>query len=172
MRRMTRVVLLAILGIGAIRTASAQMAMSGGGRSLGGYGAATISSYYGNGGGYVPYNGRAGAIIPTGMSAATPPRTIPNVAIGGASMVAATPIGGISAAAGMGMGMGMGRGMEARSGPRSYAPLLPGAGMGMGGGMGSRPGSVAIGRGPSGPGFGYPFRMPLEFGGSSTMGMP
>src|SRR3954452_21781929 len=45
--------------------ARAQMAMTGGGRSLGGYDASTISSYYGAGpGDYIPYNGRASAFIP------------------------------------------------------------------------------------------------------------
>jgi len=163
--------------------ARSQMAMSGG-RPLGGYGASTITSYYGSGGGYIPYNGHGGSILPSNggsggvMSGQPTPRMIPQIPIGGASMVAATPIGGISAAGGMGMGMGsrggMGRGMGARSGRRAYAPLLPGGGMGMGSGMGAtRSGGMGQGRSAAGPGIGYPFRMPMEFGGggSSAMGM-
>jgi len=161
-------------------SAHAQMAMSGGGRSLGGYGASTITSYYGGGGGYLPYNGAGSGILPASggvgvMSGQPAPRMIPQSPVGGSSMVAATPIGGISAAGGMGPGMDPrgGRGMGARSPRRAYAPLLPGGGM-TGGMGGTRSGGMGGGRSAAGPGLGSPFRMPMEFGGggSSSMGMP
>ncbi len=191
-KRMTNPAILAGLlvlgGMAAIgpSPAGAQMAMSSGGRSLGGYGAGTISSYYGNGGGYMPTGGRGGGVLPLGggpgvMGTPPAPRMIPQTAIGGASMVAATPIGGISATGGMSMGArrgsGMGTGMGARSRPgrRAYAPLLPGGGMGTGLMTGTSGMGIGRGRAPAGPGFGYPFRSPLEFGGGgggSGMGMP
>ena len=70
MRSAIRAALASILVIGmsfmlGMSSARAQMSMTGGGRSLGGYGTATISSYYGGGGGgYVPYNGRASGFVP------------------------------------------------------------------------------------------------------------
>ena len=43
----------------------AQMSASGGVRSLGGYGASAIGSYYGTGGGgYIPYMGNASGFVP------------------------------------------------------------------------------------------------------------
>ena len=157
--------------------ARAQMTMSGGGRSLGGYGAATITSYYSNGNGYVPSGGRGGVLPLRGgagvMGTPRATRPIPPTAIGGASMVASTPIGGISSGGGMGMGSrdGPGIGSGPRSGRRAYAPLLPGGGAGMAP-MGGSTGSIG-GRSPAGPGFGSPFRVPPDFGGgTSAMAMP
>jgi hypothetical protein len=157
----------------------AQMAMPGGGRSLGGYGAPAISSYYSGGSStYIPYSGNAHGFIPYrgesgsggGLGAQPIPRRLSQTSVGGA-MMAQTPIGGASLASGMGSGVSMG----ARSG-RSRALLMPfgyegGIGMGgmapMTGGMGARPTAT-----PTGPGFGYPFRMPMSLGGSSSMSMP
>src|SRR3954451_10967460 len=73
-----------------ILPARAQMAMPGGGRSLGGYGASTISSYYGGGaGGYIPYNGSASGFVPYGggsggrLGIQPIPRRLPQSSIGG-----------------------------------------------------------------------------------------
>ena len=103
----------------------AQMSMTDGGRSLGGYGTATISSYYGGGGGgYVPYNGRAGGFVPYsgdfggGIGSRPIPRRLPQTPIGGV-MMAETPIGGATLSGSMGargaMGMGADRAAPAPS---------------------------------------------------------
>ena len=57
---------LVVLGLLAFSAASAraQMSMSGGGRSLGGYGASSIGSYYGGSGGYIPYMGNGSGFVP------------------------------------------------------------------------------------------------------------
>lgn len=149
-----------------------QMAMSGAGRSLGGYGAATISSYYVSGaGGYVPYAGGGRGFVPVaggpggGLGVQPVPRRLPTTAIGG-TMMGATPIGGAS--------LGGGRGMSQPGGRRAYLPWGDEAGAGMLDGPLMRPMSRpgAASRARSGPGFGYPFRMPPSLPGSSTMAMP
>jgi hypothetical protein len=184
MRATQRAIQATVLLLGAAATADmshvhAQMAMPGGGRSLGGYGAPAISSYYSGGSStYIPYSCNAHGFIPYrgesgsggGLGAQPISRRLSQTSVGGA-MMAQTPIGGASLASGMGSGMSMG----ARSG-RSRALLMPfgyegGIGMGgmapMTGGMGARPTAT-----PTGPGFGYPFRMPVSLGGSSSMSMP
>jgi hypothetical protein len=85
-------------------------------------------------------------------------------------MMAETPIGGASLSGGMLGATRSGMSMGTRSG-RGREMLLPfgfegGAGMGgMAGGMRARPM-------PTGPGFGYPFVLPMSLGGSSSMSMP
>src|SRR4051794_18777878 len=109
------------LGLVAIGTTPlrAQMSMSGGGRSLGGYGASTIGSYYGGGGsGYIPYMGNGSGFVPYrsgqggGMGVQPTRRQLPQTSIGGQAMDE-TPIGGSSLSP---MG-GRGRGMSMASGP-------------------------------------------------------
>src|SRR5262245_65753460 len=80
----------------------AQMSMSGGGRSLGGYGSSTIGSYYGGGGGgYIPYMGNGSGFVPYrsgqggGMGVQPTRRQLPETSIGGRTL-AETPIGGAS----------------------------------------------------------------------------
>jgi hypothetical protein len=167
-----RVILSALFALGGILTigppsATAQMAgMAGAGRSLGGYGAASIASYYGGtGGGYLPYAGGGGGFVPyrggPGGGMGLPPvaRATPSTSIGGA-MMSATPIGGASLS---------GMGMPARMGRRTLIPFGYEGGLGMGGMPSARPGGM---REASGPGFGYPFRMPPSLPGTSSMGMP
>jgi hypothetical protein len=92
-------------------------------------------------------------------------------------MMASTPIGGASLSGGMGAGTRGGMRMDSRAGGR---PLVPfgyegGIGIGMSGGMTAAPMSRQAGmrRSASGPGFGYPFRMPPGLGGTSSgMAMP
>src|SRR3954464_11272165 len=92
---------LLVLGLVAFSAAPAraQMSMSGGGRSLGGYGTSTIGSYYGGGGGgaapsrgtgsgYVAYRGGQGG----GRAVQPIRRKLPQTSIGGRAM-AETPIG-------------------------------------------------------------------------------
>ena len=106
------------------------MAMSGsGGRSLGGYGASTISSYYGGGStAYLPYSGNAHGFVPYrggsggGLGVQPIARRLPQSSIGG-TMMADTPIGGASLSGGMGGGARGGMGMGAGSG-RGIAPSL------------------------------------------------
>jgi hypothetical protein len=161
-------------------SARAQMGMPGAGRPLGGYGAGTISSYYGGTSTtYVPYNGGASGFIPYNrgfgdqMSTRPALRRIPETPIGGV-MTAETPIGGASLAGAMGAAPrgGMGTGSQTR--PRTYMPFGFGGGMGMGAGTVSMPTSRAGGmqRPASGPGFGYPFRMPPSLSGAGSMSMP
>jgi hypothetical protein len=172
-------VLLGGIGTVGMSQVHAQMAMSGGGRSLGGYGATAISSYYSAGSStYIPYSGNAHGFIPYrggsagGLGAQPIPRRLSQTSIGGV-MMADTPIGGASLSGGMGGDARSGMSMGARS-ARGRQMLMPfgyegGIGMGgmatMSGGMGRRPMST-------GPGFGYPFRMPMNLGGSSSMAMP
>lgn len=147
-------------------SARAQSGMSGGGRSLGGYGAATIGRYYSSGttaympysgGGYVPYQGGPGG----GFAVRPVPRALPQTPIGGTSM-AATPIGGASLRAGA---------MTDRSGTRRSESFRFSSGLGSD--MIGRPMTQqsSMRRGSSGPGFGYPFRVPPNLvngsGGSS-----
>ncbi|MHB1559469.1 MAG: hypothetical protein ACYC61_18630 [Isosphaeraceae bacterium] len=147
--------------------ARAQSGMSGGGRSLGGYGAATIGRYYSSGttaympysggGGYVPYQGGPGG----GFAVRPVSRALPQTPIGGTSM-AATPIGGASLGAGA---------MTDRSGTRRFESFRFSSGLGSD--MIGRPMTQPSGlrRGLTGPGFGYPFRVPPDLvngsGGSS-----
>jgi hypothetical protein len=166
-----------ILSVG-IAPAKAQMAMSGSGRSLGGYGASAASSYYGGGGGgYMPYNGGSGYVpfrggYGGGMGVQPVPRTVLQTTIGGV-MMATTPIGGSSLSGGMGTTSRGGMGMAGRSGSRTTLPLGYGGGVGMGSmGTMSTSGAGSMGQAPPGPGFGYPFRMPPPLSGSSTMSMP
>lgn len=147
--------------------ARAQSGMSGGGRSLGGYGAATIGRYYSSGttaympysgGGYVPYQGGPGG----GFTVRPVPRALPQTPIGGISM-AATPIGGASLGAGA---------MTDRPGTRRTESFRFSSGLGTD--MIGRPMTQQSSRqrGTSGPGFGYPFRVPPDLvngsGGSSS----
>ncbi len=155
--------------------ARAQMSMSGGGRSLGGYGASTIGSYYssGGGGGYIPYMGNGSGFVPyrsvQGGGMGMPPirRQLPQSSIGG-QLMAETPIGGASLSA-----MGGGRLGGTEMGPRLPRGLGLPFGYEGGIGMGMTPvgGRGRTGSGP-GPGFGYPFRVPAPLSGSSSMGMP
>lgn len=173
----------ALLSVGLLLCASssrAQMSMTGGGRSLGGYGTATISSYYGGGGGgYVPYNGRASGFVPYsgdfggGIGSRPIPRRLPQTPIGGV-MMAETPIGGSSLSGGISTRGAMGMGGRS-SGARTFLPFGYEGGIGMSGGMSVMPsaGAGRMRRSTAGPGFGYPFRMPPSLlSGSSSMAMP
>ena len=161
--------------------ARAQMAMPGSGRSLGGYGAATISSYYGGGGGgYLPYNGRASGFVPYrgngiggGMSTQPIPRRLPQTPIGGV-MMAETPIGGASLSSGMRGGNGRGGAMGTRPESRTLVPFGYEGGIGMGNRIIGTPMTRQDrSRRATGPGFGYPFRIPPSLsGGSPSMAMP
>lgn len=174
--------LLAIGGALALAPASARAqmgGMAGGGRSLGGYGAGTITSYYGGGGGgYVPYNGNASGFVPYqggyggGMGVQPVPRRLPETPIGGV-MMAETPIGGASLAAEtMRRALRGGRGMDSRAGSRTFAPFgYQGAMAGADGGMLPMTSRAGARRTPSGPGFGYPFRMPPGLTGGTAGGM-
>jgi hypothetical protein len=170
------VIALALITLGAVPV-RAQMSMSGGGRSLGGYGASTIGSYYGGGGGgYIPYMGNGSGFMPYrsgqggGMGVQPSRRQLPQTSIGGRTM-AETPIGGASlspigerARGGMAMTSGSPRGLGI---PFGYE-----GGIGTGGmGTASFAQRRAMRPGP-GPGFGYPFRMPAPLPGSSAMTMP
>lgn len=112
-------------------------------RPLGGYGAATIGSYYGNRGGpLIPYAGGQGGFIPyegieprRPAAAAMTPREIPTTPIGGVGRMG-TPIGGVSR----------------MSGPDLYRPFNARGRSG----LGSRLPSARR----YGPGFGSPFRQP------------
>lgn len=167
------------LFFGAVGTPSvqAQMGIPGAGRSLGGYGAATISQYYSSGmGTYMPYNGNASGFVPYrggyagGLGVQPIPRRLPQTPIGGISMPM-TPIGGASLPGGMGAGTR--GGMGAGAGRRWFASFGYEAGIGMGGGMIGTPMTKQGGmrRSPSGPGFGYPFQMPPDVLSAPT-GMP
>ena len=152
------------------------MAMPDASRSLGGYGAATISSYYGSeSGGYLPYNGSAGGVVPYsggnggGPGVQTIPRRLSSTPIGG-SMMAQTPIGGASLAGGMGSSLRGGMGMAATTGFRGLFPAGYETGVGMNRmGMTSRGG---MRRPAIGPGFGSPFRMPPSLNAGPAMSMP
>jgi hypothetical protein len=159
--------------------ALAQMAMPGSGRSLGGYGASAISSYYSTGStAYVPYSGNAHGFVPYGGGTWTSygeqpvSRQLPQSAIGG-NVMPNTPIGGASLSGGMGMGGGRRSGvsMSARSRRATMLPFGYEAGAGMGG-MGGMSTRMDARRASAGPGFGYPFRMPMSSGTSSSMAMP
>jgi hypothetical protein len=151
--RTTRAVMF-LIGILGSAQARGRMGMPGG-RSLGGYGASTIGSYYGGGGGYVPFGGRSGLIPEARNPGFQPvPRRPTSTPIGGASSPS------FSGRGGAGMGARRGRGSE---------------GMGLG-----QEGSVGMpmtGRGGSrrvspGPGLGWPFAVPAGFGGSGSMNSP
>jgi hypothetical protein len=183
MRSAMRAILMAIGVLGAAPAigpspVQGQMAMSGAGRSLGGYGASTISSYYGgSGGGYLPYTGGGSGFVPYrggpggGMGVVPIPRQVPTTPIGGV-MMGGTPIGGASLSGAMGMDSRGGMGMGSRSRPRALVPFgyEGGLGGGMSGMSATPPGGMR--RVPSGPGFGYPFRMPPSLTGGSLMTMP
>ncbi len=151
--------LLLVAGITAIGAPSvqAQVGMARAGRSLGGYGSATIGQYYSNRtSSYLPYNGRAGGFIPYrgddagGFGFQPISRRLPQTSIGGISMPT-TPIGGISTPGGMGVFAGRGL----------FAPFGYEGGIGLGAGMIGTPLTKQGGRLTSlGLGFGYPFRMP------------
>jgi hypothetical protein len=176
--------LLAIAGTSAsgLPSARAQMAMPGaGGRSLGGYGASAISSYYGGGSTvYVPYSGNSHGFVPYsggnggGLGVQRIPRRLSSTTIGGA-MMAQTPIGGASLSGGMGGSTRGGMGMGPGTGPRGLVPFGYEGGVGMGGGMSGMPMTRQGGtrQSATGPGFGYPFRMPPSLTGAGTsMSMP
>ncbi len=157
----------------------AQMAMSGSGagRSLGGYGASAIGSYYSSGNtGYLPYNGNGSGFIASrpglglGASAAPVSRRVLDTTVGG-MMMTTTPIGGSSLPGSMGSASRSSMGMRTTSQPRSFIPYGYEGGLGMGSGMGAAPMSSSR-RSPTGPGFSYPFRMPAGLGGSGSMTMP
>ena len=175
-------VVLSIRGIVAFgpSQARAQMAMPSSNRSLGGYGASTLSSYSGGGnGGYLPYNGRASGFVPYagsyggGLGVQPIPRRLPQTSIGGA-MMAETPIGGSSLSGGMGGAARGGMGMGSRSGSRTLVPFGYEGGIGVGSGMIGTPMTKRSGmrRSAPGPGFGYPFRMPPDLTTGSSMSMP
>lgn len=148
--------------------ARAQSGMPGGGRSLGGYGAATIGRYYSSGttaympysggGGYVPYQGGPGG----GFAVRPVSRALPQTPIGGSSM-ATTPIGGASLGT---------VDMAGRAGTRKFESFRFSSGLGSD--MIGRPMTRQAGmrKGSTGPGFGYPFRVPPDLvngsGGSSS----
>lgn|GEM_PF-5833175 len=157
------------------RTAQAQMGMGSAGRSLGGYGASTIGSYYSSGtAGYLPYNGNGSGFVTSrpgiGLTSSPAPvsRRLGESSIGG-TLMPSTPIGGTSLSAGMGTRSASG--MNASSLPRTFIPFGYEGGIGMGSGMNATPSGMAK-RKLSGPGFGYPFRMPASLNGSSSMAMP
>lgn len=150
--------------------------MSGSGRSLGGYGASTISSYYGStSGGYLPYANGGGGFVPyRGSAVGVQPiaRRLAQTSIGGMPM-AETPIGGASVSGGMNDSARAGMGMGAGSRRRAFLPFGSDGLIGMGSGMNAMPaGRAGMRQGRSGPGFGFPFRMPSPLPGSSSMGMP
>ena len=102
----------------------------GAGRSLGGYGAATIGRYYGSGqGSYLPYNGNASGFVPYqggyagGLGVQPIPRRLPRTPVGGTSMPL-TPIGGASLYGGM-----------AGGGRPAFLPFGYEGGIGMPGGL-------------------------------------
>lgn len=148
--------------------ARAQSAMTGEGRSLGGYGGSMIAtgSGMGMGGPVIPYAGNFGGFMPYRMgggSLSFQSRGTSPMASGRTSFSLSSMSGG------MGQGLGMGS--------RTFAPLgSPGAmglgsGMGLGGGMSTMSGTGRMGVMP--PSFGYPFREPpsLVAPVSSAMGM-
>jgi hypothetical protein len=134
-------------------TTTAQMAARGGSRSLGGYGASTISSYYSSAGGgtYIPYLGGQGGFIPyRGLEprpAATRPRPLPGTPIGGAS--AMTRPGHMS-----------------RQETRLYSPFLHPVGLNPGGGMLPMPDPTSLRSRQGIPRLGYPFWQPPSLSGS------
>ncbi len=154
-------------------TVQAQMGIGGAGRSLGGYGGATIGQYYGGGTTtYMPYNGGAGGWVPYhggsagGFSIGRVSRRLPQTPIGGASMPM-TPIGGASRPGGMAAGArgGMGTGASGRV----YQPFGYEGGIGVEGGMVGTPMTRQGGqRSPLGPGFRYPFATPPSLSGPSA----
>lgn len=162
---------LLVLATIAARPAHAQMGMSGS-RSLGGYGAATITQYYSNNmSSYMPYNGNASGFVPYrggyagGFGTQPLARRLPETSIGGALMPM-TAIGGSSLTGGVG-------GMGGMGGAPARGALLPfgyegGIGLGMSavGTPMTKQGGMAA-RKPSGPGFGNPFRMPPDLAGAS-----
>ena len=182
MRSTMRMILMAIglLGAAAANHPSplrGQMAMPGAGRSLGGYGAATISSYYvGSGGGYLPYTGGGSGFVPyrggpgAGMGVVPIPRQVPTTPIGG-MMMGGTPIGGASLSGAMGSDLRGGMGMGGRSRPPALVPFGYEGGLGGMSGMSATPPS-GMRRVPSGLGFGSPFRMPPNLSGDPSMSMP
>jgi hypothetical protein len=158
-----------VLLAGAIHSPAAQgqMGMSGAGRSLGGYGAATIGQYYSNGmGSYMPYNGNASGFVPyrggsTGGLGVQPVlRRLPQTPVGGVSMPM-TPIGGASLSGFMTSGTRSVGGMG-NVAPRIFVPFGYEGGIGMDrsviGTLMTQPAGMR--RPPSGPGLGYPFRTP------------
>ncbi len=153
-----------IMAIGA-PSARAQVGMPGAGRSLGGYGAATIGQYYSSGmTTYIPYNGNAGGYVSYqggyagGFGVPSVSRRLPQTPIGGISMPI-TPIGGVSTPGGMGAG---GRG-------GGFAPFGYEGRTGLGAGMIGTPMTKQRGgRSPLGPGFGYPFRTPTNRAGGAA----
>jgi hypothetical protein len=169
------------VAVGGTPAARAQMSMSGGGRSLGGYGAATIGQYYSSGmGTYMPYNGNASGFVPYrggytgGLGVQTISRRLPQTPIGGVSMPM-TSIGGASLRGGMAAGTRDGMGMGAVAGRRAFAPFGYEGSVWMGGMVGTpMTRQAGMMRKPSGPGFSYPFQMPtLEIEpGMSIMAMP
>ena len=143
-------VLWAVLAIGP-SPVRGQMAMPGAGRSLGGYGASTISSYYGeSGGGYLPYSGGGSGFVPYrggpgGEMGVVPiPRQVPTTPIGGV-MRGGTPIGGALLSGTMGMDSRGGMGMGSRSRPRALVPFGYEGGLGgMSGMSATMPGGIGM----------------------------
>ncbi|MHC5544172.1 hypothetical protein ACYOEI_38585, partial [Singulisphaera rosea] len=154
MRRLPRRLLLLGIALLPPSVCQAQMSISAGSRSLGGYGSTAISSYYGtSGGGYLPYNGGGAGFIPYRGSSdgalGTQPisRRLPQTPFGGASM-AETPIGGASLSGNMSSGSSRNPGLIAGQAPRTYIPF------GYEGGVGAAAGMSAMtspGRGRTGP---------------------
>ncbi|MGC8638797.1 MAG: hypothetical protein ACP5XB_02830 [Isosphaeraceae bacterium] len=171
-----RIAGLILLFLGATGTSAtrAQMVTPGAGRSLGGYGAVTISRYYSNDmSSYIPYSGsnyityRGG--YAGGLGAPPISRRLPQTPLGGFSMPT-TSIGGTSLTGGLTSGAG---GMGAAAGRGGYLPFGYEGGIGIGGGMIGTPMTrqAGMGRKPAGPGFGSPFRMPPDLPGAAA-GMP
>lgn len=132
------VLLAGVAGLASVPSSRAQM------RSLGGYGASTIGSYYRSmGGPLIPYGGGQGGFVPYEGLQRRPsapevlaPRELPATPVGGVSMPT-TPIGGASRVTGPGL---------------FYQPLRYRGRFGTGG--------RAIRARDYGPGFGSPFRVP------------
>ena len=97
---------------------------------LGGYGASTIGSYYGGGGGgYIPYMGNGSGFVPYrsgqggGMGVQPIPRQVPTTPIRGV-MMGGTPIGGASLSARGGWRRAAGWGWGAVRGPARSSPSV------------------------------------------------
>ncbi len=173
-RRTIPVGLILMGGILAIGTPSAraQMGMGGAGRSLGGYGGATIGQYYSSGTtSYMPYDGGAGGWVPYqggpagGFGIGLVSRRLPQTPIGGISMPM-TPIGGASRPGGMATAA-RGR-MGADAGGRVFQPFGYEGGIGMESRMIGTPMTRQGRRSPLGPGFRYPFAIPPSLSGPSA----
>jgi hypothetical protein len=149
--------------------ARAQSSLTGGSRSLGGYGGSMIATGSGMGmsGPVIPYAGNFGGFMPYRMgggSLSFQSRGTSPMASGRTSFSLSSTSGGMSSMSG---GMGQSLGM----GSRTFSPLGSQGGLGLGGGMSTMSGGGRMGVMP--PSFGNPFREPpsLVAPASSGMGM-